>query len=63
MKILEVLEAIGTSADYADIVKKGLKIAMSNSPNNWEYKFQADKEIRYSGSRLYILTGLLRPAP
>jgi hypothetical protein len=26
-------------------LKKGLKIAMSNSPNNWEYKFQADKEI------------------
>ncbi|MFZ1799580.1 MAG: hypothetical protein WAU24_06905 [Chitinophagaceae bacterium] len=43
--ILEILEMIGTSADYADIVKKGLQIAMSNSPNNWEYKFQADKEI------------------
>ncbi|MBS1730331.1 MAG: hypothetical protein JSS67_06080 [Bacteroidetes bacterium] len=43
--ILEILEMIGTSNDYADIVKKGLQIAMSNSPNNWEYKFQADKEI------------------
>ena len=45
IEILEVLEAIGTSNDYADLVKKGLKIAMSNSPNNWEYKFTADKEI------------------
>lgn len=45
IEILEVLEAIGTSGDYADLVKKGLQIAMSNSPNNWEYKFQADKEI------------------
>ena len=45
IEILEILEVIGTSADYADIAKKALKIAMSNSPNNWEYKFQADKEI------------------
>ncbi len=43
--ILEILEAIGSSPDYASIVAKGLQIAMSNSPNNWEYKFQADKEI------------------
>ncbi len=42
--ILQVLEDISTS-DYKDIAKKGLQIAMSNSPNNWEYKFQADKEI------------------
>ena len=45
IEILEILEVIGTSSDYADIAKKALKIAMSNSPNNWEYKFQADKEI------------------
>jgi len=45
IEILEILEVIGTSADYKDIAKKALKIAMSNSPNNWEYKFQADKEI------------------
>ncbi len=45
IEILEILEAIGSSNDYADLVKKGLKIAMSNSPNNWEYKFTADKEI------------------
>ncbi len=31
--------------DYAGALTQGLKIAMSNSPNNWEYKFQADKEI------------------
>ena len=43
--ILEILEVIGTSPDYASIAAKGLQIAMSNSPNNWEYKFQADKEI------------------
>ncbi len=44
--ILEVLEAIGSeSGGYGELVKKGLQIAMSNSPNNWEYKFQADKEI------------------
>jgi len=45
VEILEVLEVIGTSSDYADAVKKGLRVVMSNSPNNWEYKFQADKEI------------------
>jgi hypothetical protein len=45
IEILEVLELIGSSGDYASLVKKGLQIAMSNSPNNWEYKFQADKEI------------------
>ena len=45
IEILEVLEAIGSSGDYADLVKKGLQIVMSNSPNNWEYKLQADKEI------------------
>ena len=45
IEILEILEVIGTSPDYASIAKKALQIAMSNSPNNWEYKFQADKEI------------------
>ena len=43
--ILVLLSMIATDASYTDILKKGLKIAMSNSPNNWEYKFQADKEI------------------
>ena len=45
IEILEILEVIGTSPDYASLVKKGLQVVMSNSPNNWEYKFQADKEI------------------
>jgi hypothetical protein len=43
--ILVLLSQIAINPDYKDILKKGLKIAMSNSPNNWEYKFQADKEI------------------
>jgi len=43
--ILEVLAMLAIDNDYKELVKKGLKIAMSNSPNNWEYKFQADKEI------------------
>jgi hypothetical protein len=43
--ILEVLAMLAIDNDYKELIKKGLKIAMSNSPNNWEYKFQADKEI------------------
>lgn len=42
--ILQILLALN-GGDYAGALSKGLKIAMSNSPNNWEYKFQADKEI------------------
>jgi len=44
IKILEILEALSTGK-YADALKKGLKIAMSNSANLWEYKFEATKEI------------------
>ncbi len=43
--ILVLLSEIAIDPSYANILKNGLKIAMSNSPNNWEYKFQADKEI------------------
>jgi hypothetical protein len=43
--ILVLLSEIAINPNYKDILKKGLKVAMSNSPNNWEYKFQADKEI------------------
>lgn len=43
--ILVLLSELSIDPNYADLLKKGLKIAMSNSPNNWEYKFQADKEI------------------
>ena len=44
-EILLLLSSLSTDPNYTEILKKGLKIAMSNSPNNWEYKFQADKEI------------------
>ncbi len=44
-EILLLLSQLSINPNYKDILKKGLKIAMSNSPNNWEYKFQADKEI------------------
>jgi hypothetical protein len=43
--ILVLLSELSINSNYKDILVKGLKIAMSNSPNNWEYKFQADKEI------------------
>jgi hypothetical protein len=43
--ILVLLSEIAINPSYTNILKKGLKVAMSNSPNNWEYKFQADKEI------------------
>jgi hypothetical protein len=44
IKILEILEALSTGK-YGAALKKGLKIAMSNSANIWEYKFEATKEI------------------
>jgi hypothetical protein len=42
--ILEILAQLSTG-DYAETLKKGLKIAMSNSGEVWEYKFEATKEI------------------
>lgn len=42
--ILQVLASL-SSGNYADAMKKGLKIAMSNSGEIWEYKFEAGKEI------------------
>lgn len=42
--ILEMLAALSTG-DYADALKKGLKVAMSNAGEIWEYKFEAKKEI------------------
>lgn len=33
------------NVDYAEILQKGLEIAMSNAPEVWEYKFSAKKEI------------------
>ncbi|MDF2193206.1 hypothetical protein [Paraflavitalea sp. CAU 1676] len=42
--ILQVLAKL-SSGDYAAAMKKGLQIAMSNSGEIWEYKFEAGKEI------------------
>lgn len=44
IKILEILASL-SSGEYGDALKKGLKIAMSNSANLWEYKFEANKDI------------------
>lgn len=44
IKILEILEDI-SGGDYADAFNKGLKVAMSNNANIWEYKYEATKEI------------------
>ena len=42
--ILQILLLLN-GGEYKEALTKGLKIAMSNNPVNWEYKFQADKEI------------------
>lgn len=42
--ILEVLAQL-SKGDYGAVMKKGLKVAMSNSGEIWEYKFEATKEI------------------
>lgn len=44
IKILEILASL-SSGDYGSALKKGLKVAMSNSANIWEYKFEANKDI------------------
>ena len=44
MDILQILQDL-QGAKYGDALKKGLKIAMSNTPGSWEYKFEATKEI------------------
>lgn len=44
IKILEILASL-SSGEYGDALKKGLKVAMSNSANIWEYKFEATKDI------------------
>jgi hypothetical protein len=44
IRILEILASLSTG-EYGDAMKKGLKIAMSNSANIWEYKFEASKDI------------------
>ena len=42
--ILEILAQL-SAGEYGEAMKKGLKIAMSNSGEIWEYKFEATKEI------------------
>ncbi|MEO6229702.1 MAG: hypothetical protein ABJB11_14665 [Ferruginibacter sp.] len=44
IRILEILASLSTG-DYAGALKKGLKVAMSNSGDIWEYKMEASKEI------------------
>ena len=44
IRILELLASLSTG-DYAGALKKGLKVAMSNSGDIWEYKMEASKEI------------------
>lgn len=42
--ILEFLANLDPS-NPVEAIKKGLKVAMSNNADSWEYKFKADKEI------------------
>ena len=42
--ILEVLAQL-SQGNYGEAMKKGLKVAMSNSGEIWEYKFEASKDI------------------
>ncbi len=42
--LLQILASMSTG-NYAEVLKKGLQIAMSNAGEIWEYKFEATKEI------------------
>jgi hypothetical protein len=42
--LLQLLASMSTG-NYAEVLKKGLQIAMSNAGEIWEYKFEATKEI------------------
>ncbi|GMQ27736.1 hypothetical protein Aconfl_03780 [Algoriphagus confluentis] len=42
--LLQLLASMSTG-NYAEVLKKGLQIAMSNAGEVWEYKFEATKEI------------------
>jgi hypothetical protein len=44
IEILQVLSALSTG-DYADALKKGLDVAMTNSADSWNYAFHARQEI------------------
>jgi len=45
--VIDLLQMLGelSSGNYADALKRGLKIAMSNSGEIWQYKFEASKTI------------------
>jgi len=42
--ILQVLAAL-SDGDYVEAFKRGLKVAMSNGADSWDYKFEASQEI------------------
>lgn len=42
--ILQILAAL-QGGDYSDAFRRGLRIAMSNGADSWEYKFEASQEI------------------
>lgn len=42
--LVELSQALDTGS-YGDLLKKGLEVAMSNTPEVWDYKFSAEKEI------------------
>ncbi|WP_374163187.1 hypothetical protein [Arcticibacter sp. MXS-1] len=44
IKILEILAQL-SQGNYSDALKNGLKVAMSNNANIWEYKYEATKDI------------------
>lgn len=44
IELLQLLASMSTGK-YAEVLKKGLQIAMSNAGEIWEYKFEAVKEI------------------
>ncbi len=45
--VIDLLQMLGelSAGDYKEVMKKGLKIAMSNAGEIWEYKFEASKEL------------------
>jgi hypothetical protein len=46
-KAKDILQLLATlqGGDYADAFKRGLRIAMGNGADSWEYKFEASQEI------------------
>jgi hypothetical protein len=44
IRILEILSEL-SQGNYKDALKNGLKVAMSNTANIWEYKYEASKDI------------------